>query len=118
MVRRLFKIYTPFICAFTALIHGVCILLEVKGLFYSIMNEFTGHSVLLIAYIICSSQKMCIWYKITNYLLLSLHIFNLSYYFDLIDYDNLLYFGILINIISIITFIIYRVTAGITKILC
>ena len=118
MIARLIKIYTPFICALSAIIHGVLYFIKYRGIMYSILNEFTGHSFLLIIYIICSSKKMCIWYKITNYLLLSIHIFNICCTLGYIEKKMLFNTILVINILALISFLIYRVTKGITKILC
>lgn len=118
MISRLIKIYTPFICAVTALIHGVLSLSNYEGIIYGILSEVTGHSILIIFYILATSKKMCIWYKITNILLLSLHFFNFAYYANWITYDDILYGGVIINIIAILSFIAFRVSIGITKILC
>ena len=116
--NRLVRIYTPFICASMAIIHGVLYLAGYKGAIYSILNDFTGHSILLILFILSTSKKMCIWYKMTNYLLLFIHLINISYALGYVRYDFVLYLGLVINIIALMCFIIYRVTAGITKILC
>lgn len=118
MIKRLIRLYTPFICALTAIIHGVLYLTRYDGSLTVVLSEFTGHSILLILYVICTSQKMCKWYKITNYLLLSIHLMNIVYIAGYMPYDILLYLGILINIIALITFLIYRVTTGITKAIC
>jgi hypothetical protein len=118
MISRLIKIYTPFICAVTALIHGVLSLCKYKGIIYGILSEVTGHSILIIFYILATSKKMCVWYKITNLLLLLLHFFNFAYYANWITYDDILYGGVIINIIAILSFIAFRVSIGITKILC
>lgn len=118
MFAKLVRIYTPFICALLALIHGVCYLLEYDLKFLYLLGEFTGHSILLILYIICTCKKFCIWYKITNWILLSTHISNILYYASLFDYNAVLYITILLNMLALITLLIYRVTAGITKILC
>lgn len=118
MIKRLIRIYTPFICAITAIIHGVLYLSKYNGILTVVLSEFTGHSILLILYVIATIGRMCKWYKITNYLLLSIHIMNLAYITGLLTYDILLYIGIIINIAALITFLIYRVTAGITKIIC
>lgn len=118
MISRLIKIYTPFICAVTALIHGVLSLSEYRGAIYGVLNNLTGHSVLIIFYMLATSKKMCIWYKITNLLLLSLHLFNIAYYLNWITYNDTLYGGVIINIIAILSFIAFRVSIGITKILC
>lgn len=116
--KRLVRIYTPFICAIIAIIHGVLYLAGYKGAIYSILNDLTGHSILLILFILSASKSMCIWYKITNYLLLFIHLINISYALGYVQYDFVLYLGLVINIIAVICFLIYRVTAVITKILC
>lgn len=61
---------------------------------------------------------MCMWYKITIYLLLLIHILNLIYIFDFIEYYKLIYCGIVLNIFALISFLIYRISVGITKFLC
>lgn len=118
MISRLVKIYTPFICALFAIIHGVLSLNGYDGILYGISADLTGHSVVVILYILSTSKKMCKWYKLTNYLLLTIHFFNIGYYLKLIEYDNLIYTAIVLNIAALISFLAYRVTAGITKILC
>lgn len=118
MICRLIRIYTPFICAIVALIHGVLFLNNYEGLLGVILSEISGHSILLILYIIATSKRMCKWYKITNYLLLSIHIINISYAYEVITYDVLLYVVIIISIFALISFLIYRITVGITKFLC
>ena len=118
MISRLIRIYTPFVCALAAVIHGVLFLLGYSGIIYTILNDITGHSFLLVLYIICSSKKMCKWYKLTNYLLLSIHIVNMSYTFGVINYYYVSNLSIVINIIALISFLIYRITAGVTKVLC
>lgn len=118
MIKRLIRIYTPFICALVAIIHGVLYLSGDESRISTILGEFTGHSILLILYILSTSKQMCIWYKITNYLLISIHIVNLIYIYGIIEAEMLLYIGIVINIFALLTFLIYRITVGITKFLC
>lgn len=118
MISRIIRIYTPFICAIAAIIHGVLFLIEYQGVVYRILSNLTGHSVLVILYIISSSRKMCNWYKAMNYFLLSINIFNLMYFLKIIPYGVTIYAGLVFNILAVICFILYRVTRGITKILC
>ena len=49
---------------------------------------------------------------------MSIHIFNVLNAFGYLDYKDIFNISIVINICALITFLIYRVTAGITKILC
>lgn len=118
MIKRLIRIYTPFICAFTAIIHGVLFLSEYRGQVYYILNDLTGHSIIVVLYILTTSQKMCKWYKITCNLLLIIHILNISYSLFKFSYFTAIYASLSLNILAVITFLIYRVKQGITKFLC
>lgn len=118
MLARLIRIYTPFICAVAATIHGVLLLCKVNSIWLYVLGEFTGHSILLILYIIATTNKrMCKWYRITNYLLLTIHILNLAFYAKIVPYENIVYYGLVLNILALISFLIYRFTVGITKML-
>lgn len=118
MIKKLIRIYTPFICAIAALIHGVLYLFEIDCILKPILGELTGHSVLLILYILATSKRMCKWYEITNYFLISIHAINVLYIYGYLDYFIVLYIGIILNILALISFLIYRATVGITKFLC
>lgn len=118
IIKRLVRIYTPFICALIAIIHGVLVLNGYNGILYRILSEFTGHSILLILYVISTSKQMCKWYKAANCTLLSIHIINLFYYFGFIDRCSLIYVALVMNIFALLSFLIYRVSVGITKFLC
>ena len=65
MVARLIRIYTPFICALAAIMHGVLFLRGYEGFIYNILSDLTGHSILLIMFILSTSKRMCKWYKVT-----------------------------------------------------
>lgn len=118
MLARLIRIYTPFICAVAATIHGVLLLCKVNSIWLYVLGEFTGHSIFLILYIIATTNKrMCKWYRITNYLLLTIHILNLAFYAKIVPYENIIYYGLVLNILALISFLIYRFTVGITKML-
>ena len=118
MLARLIRIYTPFICAVAATIHGVLLLCKVNSIWLYVLGEFTGHSIFLILYIIATTNKrMCKWYRITNYLLLTIHILNLAFYAKIVPYENIVYYGLVLNILALISFLIYRFTVGITKML-
>ena len=118
MIARLIRIYTPFICALAAIVHGVLFLQEYEGNAIYVFSDLTGHSIVMVAYILATSKRMCRWYKYTCYLLLIMHFLNLAYVAFDIDYYILLYAGLVINIFALITFLIYRIKVGITKILC
>lgn len=117
VLRRLIRIYTPFICAVVALIHGVLFsLMKYEGVIINIMGEYTGHSVLLIAYVWSTSKHMCKWYHLTNMLLMLIHVNNLLYYHDIPAWQPI-YFSIVMNLFAVLSFLIYRSVVGITKFL-
>lgn len=118
VLKRLVRIYTPFICAVVAIIHGVLYFCRCKSELCFIMNDFTGHSFLLIGYILCTCDRMCKWYKITCLLLMTVHIPNILYVYKLFTLDNVMYCSIIVGILSLITYMLYRVSVGITKFLC
>lgn len=66
VVRRLFKIYTPFICAVFVIAHGWMYmtdsLSEQTKYLFSVIG---GSSILLLAYMWFENYKMCVWYKAT-----------------------------------------------------
>lgn len=117
VLRRLIRIYTPFICALFALIHGVLFsLLEYRGIILSIMGEIAGHSLLLVMYIWATSKHMCKWYHRTNFLLMMIHVNNLLYYYDIPSWQPV-YFSIIIHLLAILSFLAYHTSVGITKLL-
>lgn len=110
MLRRLIRLYTPFICTLVCLFNGVSILFE----YYSIsqiyiMANLTGNSVLLDVYMLCCSRKMCIWYKADVYCLLLIQVCGLLYNAFDIDEALYLFLVILLSAIGMITFFIFRV---------
>lgn len=115
---RLLRIYTPFICALAAIIHGVLYLTHYEGMAYHVLSEFTGHSLILLLYVLSTSRRMCKWYKMTVYLLLGVHILNLLYLFTDMDYYVFFYTGLVTNIMAVICFLIFRFTRGVSKIMC
>ena len=119
MILRLIRIYTPFLFAISAIVHGVLFLNDYYGILYRVISEFTGHSIFAMIYISATSSKMCKWYKITNYLLLSIHFVNLIHYMGVIPNSIIvIYITLLLNILAVGAFLIYRVSVGITKVLC
>lgn len=119
MIDRLIRIYTPFICAVIAIIHGVLYLCECTGTIYWILGNFTGHSILVIGYIIATSKRMCIWYKMTTYMLMYVNVINILYRTNCIKrFEDIICLSIIINFSALIMFLIYRIKVGITKFLC
>lgn len=119
ILLRLIRIYTPFICVLTSLIYGVMYL---KGVTFEnfdyIMSTMTGNSILMVLFMFSCSKTMCIWYKLNLISLLLIHVTSLLYFYTELPFTLYCYFVILLAAFGLISFIIYRVTVGITKILC
>lgn len=118
MIARLIRVYTPFIFAIIALIHGVLYFTDYEGILYHVFSDVSGHSVFAILYIMATSKRMCKWYKLTNIFLLFGHVINLLYVFDIIHFYTVLYLGMVINMLAFITFIIFLTTRNIIKVIC
>lgn len=119
ILLRLIRIYTPFICVLTSLIYGVMYL---KGVTFEnfdyIMSTMTGNSILMVLFMFSCSKTMCIWYKLNLLSLLLIHVTSILYFYTELPFTIYCYFVILLAAFGLISFIIYRVTVGITKILC
>lgn len=119
ILLRLIRIYTPFICVLTSLIYGVMYL---KGVTFEnfdyIMSTMTGNSILMVLFMFSCSKTMCIWYKLNLLSLLLIHVTSILYFYTELPFTLYCYFVILLAAFGLISFIIYRVTVGITKILC
>lgn len=64
ILRRLVRLYAPFVCTITAYIHGY------KFLNGSLTDSFVyncsinaGFSVIMVLYVMATAKRMCIWYK-------------------------------------------------------
>lgn len=115
MFREFIKLYTPFICAIVAIAHIFLYLNHYEGNIYSILGNITGHSVLMNIYIIIHSRRMCVWYKTTNYILMSIHFINIAYRIGLIPSYYIMYILLFINLSALMTWLIFRVTYKSTK---
>lgn len=119
ILRRLIRIYTPFICSIVAIINGVMYLkgIEIPNFDY-IMSETTGHSFLLVLYMFSTSKGVCIWYKLNLLCLLLIHVDGTIYFFSNMEFDSYCFSVIVFSIIGLLCFLLYRITVGITKFLC
>lgn len=119
IVRKLLRIYTPFICTLVALIYGVLLLLDIEFANADyILSAVTGNSIIVVAYMWATSKRMCIWYKLNLLCLLLIHIDGLIYFLSDMKFAPYCYSVILIATVGLVFFIIYRVVVGITKIIC
>lgn len=117
MISRFVKLYTPFICSLISAIHGVLLLLKVNTSFYWIASSLTGHSILLVLFMIIHSKRMCKWYKMTLYSMLSIHVLNLLTRLKIIERCDNIKISIVISVFAIITWLIFRVTYKTAKVI-
>lgn len=114
---KLLKLYTPFISALMSAIHGVLYLREVETSYYVLSGEYSGYSLLFLAYVHVHSRRMCIWYKRCIYSLYSIKILSLLHYHKLIhvNFTDLFYSILVINIFALIFWCIFIVKRAFTK---
>lgn len=82
------------------------------------LSNVAGHSYLAILYMIATSRRMCKWYKITLWFLLASHLPVSLMHFGLCTLSHIMYVSLALSLLAIIAFIIYRISVGLTKVLC
>lgn len=117
IIKRLIRIYTPFIMAVASVIHASLFFFGYEGVAYGNISSTFGFSILTSIYISATSNRMCFWYKTTNYLLIVVHLVNLIYINTDLSGIVYLYAILIISILSVIAFIIYRFQRGVKKLL-
>lgn len=116
---KLLKLYTPFLCALTAIIHGVFYLFDTGYYFRMAFGDITGHSILLLLFVLYHSKRMCKWYKRSIYMLMMVHVVNVLYYIiDFFPIWFVLYGGLVLNIASMMCWLIFISTRTIKRIFC
>lgn len=120
MLQRLIKLYTPFICSAIAAIHGVLFLLgKDYNVAFRLLGDINGHSLLLLYFVLIHSKRMCKWYKRSIYMLIYVHIINIVYYLiDEIPIWTVLYGGLVLNIASMMCWLIFITLRTISKTVC
>lgn len=117
MAKKLIILYTPFICALIASVHGVLYLSDINVRTLYVLSEFTGHSILVILYMLVHSKRMCKWYKITLWLLMLVHFSNIMFYIGIIPRKSIIYVTLFINISALISWLIFRITYRTSKLI-
>lgn len=114
MIRKLIRLYTPFICTFGCLINAASFLLNDDSLILP-WAHLTGNSILIDIYMLCCSRKMCLWYKADVYcLLIIIQILGLLYNGFNIDETLYLFLVFVASLIGMITFFVFRVCYVVT----
>lgn len=116
LLIRLIRVYTPFICTVMALVNGVLFkrgLTELPIIY--LMAPLTGNSVLVDLYMLVTSMRMCVWYKLNLACLLLIQISGLLYnYFD-ISTSLYLWVVVLLAAMGVIFFLVFRVFYMVTR---
>lgn len=115
LLYNLVKLYTPFICAIIAIIHGVCYFLEINTRGIYVLGELTGHSILVLLFILYYSRKMCKWYKFSVKILMLLHVSNILYYMGIIPPKSVIYVSLVLNILALMCWLIFITTRNMSK---
>lgn len=109
LLVRFVRVYTPFICTVMALVNGVLFLrgaTELSAIY--LMATLTGNSVLINLYMLATSMRMCIWYKLNLFCLLLIQVCGLSYNYFHIDTSLYLWVVTLLSALGVMCFLIFR----------
>ena len=116
LLLRLLRIYTPFICSITALVNGVLFLRGVEGLpAIYVMATITGNSILVDLYMLATSMRMCVWYKLNLLCLLMVQISGLLYNHFTVDDFLYVYSVVVFAALGVLFFLVFRVFYTVTR---
>lgn len=113
---RLVRIYTPFICTLMALLNGVLFIGGVTELpSVYLLATLTGNSILVDIYMLVTSLRMCIWYKLNLVCLLAIQVSGLLYNYYMLDTSIYLWAVVLFAATGIVFFLVFRVFYNVTR---
>ena len=120
MFRRLIKLYTPFVCAVISAIHGVYFIIGQNDCeFFRSIGNVSGYSLIMLAYVWGHSRNMCKWYKASIIMLSFVNVLNIFYYYiDAIGVWTVLYGGLVLNIASMMCWLIFITLRTVSKTVC
>lgn len=102
------RIYTPFVCSLAALFQCLLFLsgnTETSVVYF--MANITGGSILLDTYIIATSKRMCIWYKLSVYCLMCIHLLGLLYNQFNVDWTLYVWALVALSLIGVLFFMVF-----------
>lgn len=116
---RLIRIYTPFICSLFALINGALFMNKYtdENLFY-LFSTTTGNSIVINIYMLCTSLRMCVWYKLNILCLCLIHITSILYNYLNISDSVYLAAVTLLSSLGIICFLVFKALYKVTEFGC
>ena len=118
LLIRLIRIYTPFICTVMALLNGVLFMRGENEIpLVDLLATVSGNSIVVILYMFATSMRMCIWYKLNLLCLLLIQICGLLYNYYGIDTSLYLWAVVLLSVMGVLFFLIFRVLYNVTRLL-
>lgn len=115
-VKRLIRVYTPFVCTFNALMNGVQLCNnEVDDGQYFLSAAYFGYSIIVVAYFFVTSLRMCVWYHLNLVCLLLVQFCGIAYSYLYIDFALYLDLVFLFSIFGILFFFIFKVFYKVTS---
>lgn len=113
---RLIRIYTPFICTLMTLLNGVYFIMGgTENRLIYITSALTGNSMLVILYMLFTSMRMCIWYKMNLICLLLVQAIGILYDFTGMEFSTYLLSVVLLSVLGVICFLIFRIFYRVTS---
>lgn len=99
-----------------ALVNGVLFMggiTELPAIY--LMATLTGNSVLVVLYMMATSMRMCVWYRLNLFCLLLIQICGLLYNYYDIDTSLYLWTVVLLAALGIVFFLIFRIFYNVTR---
>ena len=122
-IKKIYGFYERFILMYVPFISSVlyCINIYIfkenseAPMFLRYNANLSGHSIFWLQAFLSRSKNMCIWYKGAIILAIISHVINLMYYHGFVNISMYISISFSVTIISIISWLIFRVTYKATK---
>lgn len=119
MYERFMIMYVPFISSIMYCISVICFYTKNYSPLYASYNaNLSGHSIFWLQLVLSRSKNMCKWYKMSIIFSMLSHVINILYYHKIIGLAKYFSISLSIAIMSIITWLVFRITYRVGKIFC
>lgn len=116
LLRKLIRIYSPFLCTIVVFIHGVRFFLDtLTESFLFNASVGTGFSFATVLYFIATSKNMCKWYKLNLRCLLGICICSVLHKYFYLSITPYFYATIVLSGIGIVFILLYLITYGVIE---
>lgn len=110
--------YVPFI---SSIMYCISVISFYNGsynrLFASYNANLSGHSIFWLQLVLSRSNNMCKWYKLSIIASMFTHIINILYYHKMLDISKYFSLSLAVAIISIISWLVFRITYNARKVI-